>query len=196
MSKLPMLIAGADAAFDERSNSIFACVVLLAFPSLEILEQVVHRDTIRFPYVPGLLSFREAPPLLEAFAKLTRTPDVVVIDGHGLAHPRAFGVACHVGVLLDRPTIGCAKSVLTGTYAMPDSPRGSIAHLRNREHRIIGSAVRTREHVRPVFVSIGHKITLRRAIQLVLSCGTGVRIPEPTRIADRLAAEAKRNWNG
>ena len=189
----PRFIAGGDAAFGKDSNAIIVSVVLLAFPSLEIVERVVHRDVTAFPYVPGLLSFREAPALLKAFGKLKRTPDVVFIDGHGLAHPRAFGVACHVGVLLDRPTIGCAKSILIGSYTDLASSRSSVAYLRDKNNTIIGAAVRTRDAVRPVFVSIGHKITLRRAIDLVLSCGKGVRIPEPTRIADRLAGEAKRN---
>ncbi len=188
----PRLIAGADAAFDKDSESVFAVAVVLSFPALEILECVSHIDHLTFPYVPGLLSFREAPTILRAFGKLRRTPDVIFVDGQGLAHPRAFGIACHIGVCLDHPVIGCAKSVLIGSYEEPKPPRGSESSLYGREGRVIGAAVRTRDRIRPVFVSVGHRISLKEAIRLTLACGKGYRIPEPTRLADHLAAEAKR----
>lgn len=188
----PRLVAGADAAFDKQSEAVYACVVVLAFPSLEVVETVVHRDRVTFPYIPGLLSFREAPALLNAFLQLRLAPDVVFIDGHGLSHPRSAGLACHIGVSLDCPVIGCAKSVLIGTYQEPKPTRGSVSSLYSREGRVVGAALRTRDRVRPVFVSIGHKIGLIQAIRLTLQCGKGYRIPEPTRQADLLAERAKR----
>lgn len=190
----PKLVAGADAAFDKHSDVVYASVVVLAFPSLEPVETVILKDHVSFPYIPGLLSFREAPVLLRAFLKLKHEPDVIFIDGHGLSHPRSAGIACHIGLSLDRPVIGCAKSVLVGTCEDPGPSRGSVSHLYNREGRVIGAAVRTRDRVKPVYVSIGHKIGLAQAIRLTLACGKGYRIPEPTRQADLLAEQAKRCW--
>jgi len=164
------LIAGADVAFVE--DTAHACVVVLSFPKLEIVETVVHKEKVTFPYIPGLLSFRETPALAQAFGKLQYEPDLIFIDGQGLAHPRAAGIACHIGVILDRPTIGCAKSLLFGTYNDPKQARGSASN-------------------QPVFVSIGHKIDLAQAIELTLACGKGYRVPEPTRQADLVAERAK-----
>ena len=188
----PRLVAGADAAFSKDENRVYAALVVLTFPDLEVVESVITKDRIPFPYIPGLLSFREAPALLQAFMKLHHEPDLIFIDGHGLSHPRAAGIACHIGVSLDRPVIGCAKSVLIGTYKEPKSSRGSTSPLFDRTGRVIGTALRTRDRVRPVFVSIGHKIGLAQAVRLTLACGKGYRIPEPTRQADLLAARAKR----
>lgn len=188
----PRLVAGADVAFDKHSQTAWACVVVFRFPSLEVVEQVVRRDRVSFPYIPGLLSFREAPALLRAFRKLRQEPDLIFIDGHGLSHPRGAGIACHIGVLLNRPVIGCAKSVLMGTFVAPGMSRGSASHLYDRAGKIVGAAVRTRDRVKPVFVSIGHRISLREAVRLTLACGKGYRIPEPTRQADVLAERAKR----
>jgi len=190
----PKLVAGADAAFDKDSDVVYVSVVVLAFPSLEPVETVILKDHASFPYIPGLLSFREAPALLRAFMKLKSDPDVIFIDGHGLSHPRSAGIACHIGLSLNRPVIGCAKSVLVGTYKDPGPSRGSVSYLYNREGRVIGAAVRTRDRVKPVYVSIGHKISLAQAIRLTLACGKGYRIPEPTRQADLLAEQAKRCW--
>ncbi len=190
----PKLVAGADAAFDKDSDLVYASIVVLAFPSLEPVETVVVKSHVSFPYIPGLLSFREAPALLRAFMKLKSDPDAIFIDGHGLSHPRAAGIACHIGLSLDRPVIGCAKSVLVGTYKDPGPSRGSVSYLYNHEGRVIGAAVRTRDHVKPVYVSIGHRISLAQAIRLTLACGKGYRIPEPTRQADLLAEQAKREW--
>lgn len=189
----PWLVAGTDVAFDKTSEGVHACVVVLSFPSMEVLEVVLHQDHTSFPYLPGLLSFREAPPLLHAFKKLHHTPDVIFIDGHGLSHPRAAGIACHIGVLLDRPVIGCAKSILIGSYADLARSRGAVSYLYSREGHVVGAAVRTRDDVRPVFVSIGHRIGLAQAIHLTLLCGKGYRIPEPTRQAHLLAEGAKRS---
>ncbi len=164
------LVAGADVAFDKHSDKAY----------------------VAFPYIPGLLSFREAPSLLRAFLKLKQAPDLIFIDGHGLAHPRSAGIACHIGVLLDRPVIGCAKSVLVGTCEDPGPSRGSVSYLYDGEGRVTGAAVRTRNRVRPVFVSIGHRIGLSQGIRFTLSCGKGYRIPEPLRQAHLLAEGAKR----
>ncbi len=188
----PALVAGADAAFDLQRQYVFAAVVVLAYPSLESLETVVHQERLSFPYMPGLLSFREAPALLHAFEKVRHNPDVVFIDGHGLSHPRAAGIACHIGVCLDKPTIGCAKSLLFGTYRAPGLSRGSDMPLYDANGQVIGAVLRTRDRVKPVFVSIGHRIGLAQAVRLTLACGKGYRIPEPTRQADLLAEQAKR----
>jgi len=185
----PSLIAGADVAFVE--DTAVACVVVLSFPRLDIVETVVHKEKVSFPYIPGLLSFRETPALAQAFGKLQYEPDLIFIDGQGLAHPRAAGIACHIGVILDRPTIGCAKSLLFGTYKEPKQARGSVSDLCDDEGRVIGAVVCTKDGVQPVFVSIGHKIDLAQAIELTLACGKGYRVPEPTRQADLLAERAK-----
>lgn len=192
----PKLVAGADAAFDLKTQRIVAAVVVLTFPSLDLVETVVHQERISFPYIPGLLSFREAPALLHAFEKVRHNPDVVFIDGHGLSHPRAAGIACHIGVCLDKPTIGCAKSLLVGSHRAPGLSRGSDTPLYDAIHRVIGAVVRTRDRVKPVFVSIGHRIGLAQAVRLALACGKGYRIPEPTRQADLLAERAKREGLG
>ncbi len=144
-----------------------------------------------FPYVPGLLSFRETPPLLEAFERLQHMPDLLMIDGHGYAHPRRFGFACHIGLILDLPTIGVAKSRLIGDAGTVAGPPGSRADITD-DGEVIGSMLRTRQGVRSVYVSVGHRISLASAERWALSCARGYRVPEPTRRADRLAAEAKR----
>jgi deoxyribonuclease V len=145
---------------------VYAAVVVLAFPSLEVIETVTIKDRLSFPYLPGLLSFREAPALLRAFSKLNAEPDLIFIDGHGIAHPRAAGIACHMGVLLDCPVIGCAKSRLYGDHDQPADRRASFAYMGDRDGRTIGAVVRTRDRVRPVYVSIGHKIGCRLAQDL------------------------------
>jgi deoxyribonuclease V len=185
----PSLIAGADVAF--VGDIAHACVVVLTFPKLAIVETVVHKEKATFPYIPGLLSFRETPGLAQAFGKLKHAPDLIFVDGQGLAHPRAAGIACHIGVILDRPTIGCAKSLLFGSFREPKQVRGSASDLCDDEGRAIGAVVRTRDDIQPVFVSIGHKIDLAQAIELTLACGKGYRVPEPTRQADLLAERAK-----
>lgn len=189
----PTLVAGADAAFDRENSRVFAAVIVLSFPDLEPVETVIHRDRVTFPYVPGLLSFREAPALLRAFAQLRHDPGVIFIDGHGMSHPRAAGIASHIGICLNKPTIGCAKSLLVGTYRAPGLLRGGTSALRDSHGRVIGTVVRTRDRVRPIFISVGHRIGLTQAVRLTLACGKGYRIPEPTRMADHLAELAKRN---
>ena len=189
----PTRVAGADLAFLPGSDRVIVCIVLLAYPSLEVLETVVRVDRTSFPYVPGLLSFRETPPLLRAFQRLRQAPDLIFIDGHGLSHPRAAGIACHIGVLLDRPVIGCAKSILYGRFTEPGKRFGAVSYLYDKRDAVIGAAVRTRANVRPVFVSVGHRISLAHAIRLTLRCVGGFRIPEPTRRAHILAERAKRD---
>jgi deoxyribonuclease V len=184
-------VAGADVAFDKPNRRGVAAAVLLAYPSLETVECVTVEAPVTFPYVPGLLSFRETPLLLNAFERLRGTPDLVMIDGHGYAHPRRCGFACHVGLLLDVPTIGVAKSRLVGAHAPVAPARGSRADLLH-EDEVVGSLLRTREDVRPVYVSVGHRIGLRDAERWVLACAAGRRVPAPTRLADALAGAAKR----
>lgn len=176
------MVAGADIAL--RENEGFAAVILYSFPELEERERAWCSGELKFPYVPGLLAFRELPLLLKAFAKLRRKPDLVLADAHGWAHPRRAGMACHLGLVLDMPTIGCAKSLLVGEYAEPGSTRGSVSALRDGKEQI-GTVVRTRDGVRPVFVSCGHRVSLATAVRLTLACCDGYRIPKPLRQADQ-----------
>jgi deoxyribonuclease V len=200
------VVAGADAAFIEPerrswergTGRVIAAVVVYRFPEMVELERVVTECPLSFPYVPGLLSFREIPALAEAFKQVRNDPDVIFCDGQGYAHPRRFGLACHLGVLLDRPSIGCAKSRLVGCFREPGRRRGCWSALRDvpgeRHHasEIIGAVLRTADGVRPIFVSQGHRISLRNAIRLVLAVCDGRRIPRPTRDADHLAGATKR----
>jgi deoxyribonuclease V len=163
-----------------------AAVVLLAFPALELVETAVAERPCRFPYVPGLLAFREGPAILAAFRRLRARPDLLVFDGQGIAHPRRFGIASHLGVLLDLPSVGCAKSRLTGSHADPARAAGSWAPLVDAGETV-GAALRTREGVKPVYVSAGHRVGLATAVGLVMRCARGYRLPEPTRQAHRAA---------
>jgi deoxyribonuclease V len=176
------LLAGADASYNRFSPIFYGVVIVLRASDWSIVEKQEVVRKVNFPYVPGLLSFREAPILLEAFARLQTIPDIVMIDGQGIAHPRRLGIASHVGLWLNLPTIGCAKSRLTGTYKEPGRKRGSMARLKDKGD-VIGSIVRTRDGVKPVFVSVGHKIDQASAVRLVLQSAVGYRIPEPTRQA-------------
>ena len=176
-------VAGADIATYKGSVIGFAGIIVMTFPGLEIVERVAVRTRISFPYIPGLLAFREGPVLLEAFSKLNHIPDLILIDGQGLAHPRYFGIACHIGILLDMPTIGCAKSRLYGHHQDPAWRRGSVRRLYDHRGDVIGAVVRTRDHTRPIYVSVGHKTDLKTAIRYTLSCSPRYRIPEPTRQA-------------
>ena len=175
-------IAGADISYDRGSDIFFAAVVLMDYPGLTLREEASFSARVSFPYIPGLLTFREGPPLLAAFAKLAQTPDCVLFDGQGIAHPRGIGLASHLGLLLDLPAIGCAKSRLVGAHEPVGEKRGCRQALIHKG-REVGAAVRTRERVRPVFVSPGHRISLERAVELVLACCRGYRLPEPLRRA-------------
>ena len=185
------LVAGGDVAFDRPNRRGVASVIVLAYPSLEVVERVTREAAVTFPYVPGLLSFRETPVLLPAFERLEHRPDLLMVDGHGYAHPRRFGFACHLGMLLDLPTIGVAKSRLIGLPGTVAGPRGSRADLVD-DGEVIGSLLRTRQGVRSIFVSVGHRISLEDAERWVLHCAPTHRLPEPTRLADLFAGEAKR----
>ncbi len=179
------LVAGADLAFSKDKSTCIAGVVVWDVKLQEVVERQVVRRAVRFPYVPGLLSFREAPALIAALRKISCEPDAFMFDGQGYAHPRRFGLACHVGVQLERPSFGCAKSVLTGKYDMPDEAFGSISPLVDGDE-CVGMAVRTRQRVKPVYVSVGHRLSLSSAVDITLACCTRYRLPEPTRLADQL----------
>lgn len=178
-------VAGADISFDKGSDRVFAAIVVLRVPDLRVIEEAAVEDVARFPYIPGLLSFRESPSLLKACEKLRTEPDVIMLDGQGIAHPRRMGIACHLGLLLDIPTVGCAKSVLVGDYDDPPPTAGSYTPLVDRGE-VVGVALRTKDHTSPVFVSPGHKSDLESSIALVLRCTAGYRQPEPTRQAHLL----------
>lgn len=180
-------VAGVDASYDRTTGATRAAVALLALPGLEPLSHRVVRRRTRFPYVPGLLSFRETPALLAALAGLRERPDLILCDGHGLAHPRRFGLACHLGVLLDLPSIGVAKSRLVGTHSPLPEARGVWVPLRDGG-ATIGAVLRTRTGVRPVYVSVGHRVCLATAIELVLRCSPRHRLVEPIRRAHALAS--------
>jgi deoxyribonuclease V len=183
-------VAGADIAL--KGSAGYAAVIVYSFPEMKEQERAWSVGELKFPYVPGLLSFREIPLLLEAFAKLRRQPDLVLADGHGWAHPRRAGLACHLGLLLDRPVIGCAKSRLVGKYENPGRKRASVSPLLDGTERI-GTVLRTRDGVRPVFVSCGHRVSLAASVRFVLQCCDGYRIPKPQREADHWVKQLKRS---
>jgi len=184
------LVAGADLAFTPDRAQCIAGAVVWDVAADRIVEQHVARRAVKFPYVPGLLSFREAPALLACLRRIRSTPDVFLFDGQGFAHPRRFGLACHMGVLLDRPSVGCAKSLLIGAHDDLPEGRGSTASLVH-DDACIGVALRTRERVKPIYVSIGHRLSLTAAVAVTLACCTRYRLPEPTRLADQLVARER-----
>lgn len=184
-------IAGIDVSYAKGSDWLFAAVVVLRVRDLHVLDSASATATVSFPYIPGLLSFRECPAVLQAWEKLRVKPDCLMCDGQGIAHPRRLGIASHLGLWLDMPSIGCAKSLLVGEYREPGLKRGSIEPLYHRKEQV-GVILRTKDGVQPVFVSQGHKITLQRAIETVLACCTKYRLPEPTRQAHLLVNEIRR----
>lgn len=188
-------VAGVDISneiFKPDKNQLYAAVVVLSFPELEIAEKSSYSQITNFPYIPGLLAFRESPFIIKALDKLKIKPDIIIVDGHGLAHPRKLGIASHVGVLTGYPTIGCAKSILIGT------PKGVLSSQKGNyvpliwHNEIIGNVVRTRDNVAPVYVSIGHKTNLKKATEIVLACTKGYRLPEPTRLAHQYANQLRK----
>jgi deoxyribonuclease V len=179
-------VAGVDISGVDAEGQARAAVVVLSYPGLELVEDRVVVEKVAFPYVPGLLSFREAPLIVAACEHLETDPDLVLVDGQGLAHPRRFGLGCHLGLIWEKPTIGCAKSKLCGEHEPVSSERGSYSEIMHKGE-VIGAAVRTRTGVKPVYVSIGHMIDLTTAISCVLQCCRGLRLPEPTRLAHLLA---------
>ena len=180
------LVAGADVHFPRR-DTLKAAVVVCTYPALEVIESRVHEGPCTFPYIPGLLSFREIPGLLAAWRSLGARPDIVLCDGQGIAHPRGLGLASHLGIILDIPTIGCAKSPLFGAFTEPGPLKGDRSAIKDRGGRTIGTVLRTRDDTRPLYVSVGHRIDLRTAVRLTLECTPRFRIPEPLRAAHRLA---------
>ncbi|WIX34054.1 deoxyribonuclease V [Salinicola sp. JS01] len=196
------LIAGMDIGFEDGGETTRAALVLLEWPSLTLVEQVVHREPTRMPYVPGLLSFREIPAALGAFERLSQRPDLIMVDGQGIAHPRRLGIASHLGLWLDLPTIGVGKSRLCGQFGEVPLAKGEWTPLTDRRRdedpddvavdargRVtIGAVLRSREGVKPLFVSPGHRLCLPTAVDWVVRCLGRTKLPEPTRLADRLAS--------
>ncbi|MFB0526238.1 MAG: deoxyribonuclease V [bacterium] len=178
-------IAGCDVGYDEKKRRAYGSVVLLTFPELKLVEKKGAMETSEriFPYLPGLLTFREGPVLIAALRKLKKSPDIVIFDGQGIAHPERFGLATHMGLLLRVPTIGCAKSILYGHYEEPVNLKGAYTFLKDEGGELIGSSLRTKKNVKPVFVSQGHKIDLDQALDIILSCCRRGKIPEPLRLA-------------
>jgi deoxyribonuclease V len=197
------LIAGLDCAFSKDRQRIVAVAVVLRIPDaqrglwqslgtpgFETVETTSAVQEVSFPYIPGLLSFREAPVCLAAVEKIKYTPDVFIVDGQGLAHPRRLGLASHLGLFFDKPTIGCAKSRLIGTFNEPPPEKGTHTPLKDKDE-IVGAVVRTRTNVEPLFVSVGNKCLLKDAIKVTLDCATKYRIPEPTRLAHQIVSKQR-----
>jgi deoxyribonuclease V len=184
-------VARADIALDQAMNVGYAGVIVYSFPDGVELERQSAARSLTFPYVPGLLVFREGPVLLAALEKLRTDPDLIFLDAHGYSHPRRFGLASHMGVILNQPAIGCAKSVLVGRYDNPANEAGAWTPLMDR-NETIGAVLRTRRNTRPVFISVGHRIDLETAVEFATACTDGFRIPRPTRKADHYVGELKR----
>ncbi len=189
LRKAPRYVAGVDAAFSD--DAVYAAACLYRYDDLSLIEQAHAVQKLSFPYVPGFLSFREGPACIAAIGKLSTTPDVLFVDGQGIAHPRGIGIASHLGVLLDIPSIGCAKTRLVGEYREPGIRKGRWSPL-SFEGEIVGAVLRTRDAVRPLFISPGHRIDLEGAIRIVLGCAGKFRIPEPIRCADMLSKKLKK----
>ncbi len=198
----PKLIAGLDCGFSEDGKKITAAVIVLRVGDFEIVETASATRKVNFPYIPGLLSFREGPVCIAAVGKLKTEPDLFLVDGQGIAHPRRLGLASHLGLFFNKPTIGCAKSRLTGSFEEPPLEKGGFSLLKDRrftpetnrksaDQEIIGAVVRTRTNVKCVFISAGHKCTLQEAIDITLACTTKYRLPEPTRLAHQLVSRLK-----
>jgi deoxyribonuclease V len=180
-------VAGVDMGFEAEGTISRAAVAVLSFPALQLQESAIARRPTCFPYIPGFLSFREIPAVLNALEKISLTPDLILCDGQGIAHPRRFGIACHLGLIVDIPTIGVAKSLLIGKHQEVAEERGSWQPLVNRGETI-GAVLRTRTGTKPLYVSSGHRVSLNTAIDYVLRCTPKYRLPETTRIADKLAS--------
>jgi deoxyribonuclease V len=190
LTQPPTIVGGCDVSMNRFAKDGFAGFVTLTYPDLELIDHAVVQDVIPFPYVPGLLSFREIPMLVKAWEKLKTKPDVLLVDGIGIAHPRRLGLASHLGLVLGIPTIGCAKSVLTGVYEEPGNEPGDFSYLHDKKiEEVIGAALRTKRNVKPMFISPGHLITLQESIDLVYSCIRKHRLPEPTRLAHNTVNE-------
>jgi len=184
------LVAGADVSYSKKENMVYGVAVILAFPDLKVIEKKWAKKEAEFPYIPGLLAFREGPVLLEAFEKIEHEPDIIFFDGHGISHPRGLGIASHLGVLLSKPSIGVAKKNLVGEVFEPAKTKGSTTSIL-KDGKEIGKVLRTREKVKPVYVSVGHKIDLKKAVDLTLKATGKYRIPEPIRQAHIFSNEVR-----
>jgi len=205
LKKPPKLVAGLDCAFTKDNKRIIAAVVVIKLPDFELIEQKTTVRKLAFPYIPGLLSFREAPACIAAAAKLKNTPDLFLVDGQGIAHPRRLGLAAHLGLFLDKPTVGRAKSRLVGSYKPPPPQKAAYTLLEDKlritcisaavqqttDQQVIGAVVRTRTNVKPVFVSVGNRCLLQDAINITLACTTKYRLPEPVRLAHQLVSRLR-----
>lgn len=186
LERVPQWIAGADVSYHRESNRMVGVFTLFSFPDLRYRGLEYAVEEVTFPYIPGLLSFRELPVLLKAFEKLKQKPDLILADAQGIAHPRRFGLASHLGVALDIPTIGCAKSKLYGQYREPGPKRGDYSELYDpKTGEVIGAVVRTRDRTQPLFVSPGHRVSVEDCVAYTLKTAVKYRIPEPTRLADK-----------
>ena len=185
-------IAGVDVSMSRFSDTLYAGVIVLSYPDFKVLETSTISEKIKFPYVPGLLSFREIPSLLKCFEKLKTDPDVIMVDGQGIAHPRRLGIASHLGLVLDKPTIGCAKSKLYGSAVEPLVPGVIVTILDPKTEEIIGAVVKVKNRSKPIIISPGHKITLEEALEIVSKSLRGYRVPEPTRFAHELVNSVRR----
>ena len=190
IASAPKLIAGLDCALSKDRQKIIACAVTVKLPDFEVVETASAVRKVQLPYIPGLLSFREAPACIAAAGKLKTAPDVFIIDGQGIAHPRRLGLAAHLGLFFDRPTIGCAKSRLLGRYTDPALEKGAYSLLEDKG-QTIGAVVRTRSSVKPVFISVGNKCVLKEAIEITLASTSKYRLPEPTRLAHQFVSKLK-----
>lgn len=187
-SVTPKLIAGADVSF--KKGRAYGAVVVVNCPEFKVIENVRKIAKISYPYIPGLLTFREGPVLEKCFKAIKFEPEVIIFDGQGIAHPRNMGLATHLGILLDKPTIGCAKTRLFGDYVEPGKKRSSFSYLLDNQAKMIGAVLRTRDNIKPVYVSAGHKIDLISSIRIVLRCTKKYRLPEPLRLAHQLTQGA------
>ena len=185
-------VAGADISILKSEKKLVCGIIVFSYPDMTEIERTYSVVDEMFPYIPGLLAFREGPAIIETYGKLGAKPDVLILDGQGTAHPRGVGIACHVGVLLDVPAMGIAKSRLYGSFEEPGEAKGSWTPLTSREGERIGAVLRTKDRTKPVFVSPGHRIDLETALEIALACSGGLRIPEPTRLADKYVAELKK----
>lgn len=176
-------VAGADISFNKFSTTVYAGIVLLKFPSLTPVGYSLVKKEVLFPYVPGFLAFREVPPLLDAWEQLPIKPDILVVDGHGIAHPRRMGIASHFGVLTNQPTIGSAKKKLYGNYEEPAPEKGSHMPLTDKQGHLLGQVLRSKNKVKPIFVSPGHLTDVPGSLEILQQCIRGYRLPEPTRLA-------------
>ncbi|OHB54732.1 MAG: hypothetical protein A2Y07_05755 [Planctomycetes bacterium GWF2_50_10] len=188
-----MLAAGLDCAFSKDGKTVIAAVVVLQIPGFALIESAHAAMEVKFPYIPGLLSFREIPACIAAIEKLTSLPDVFLVDGQGIAHPRRLGIAAHLGIILNLPTIGCAKSRLIGEFKEPRQAKGSSSNLYDKDE-LIGAVLRTRKNVKPLFVSVGNLVTLEDSIKTVLTATKNFRLPEPARLAHQTVTKLKTNF--